>query len=102
MDNMKTRCYCVGCKLHPLHARRSEFKAWVTGWDLNKFILGDEEIQGADVTCLNPMSDAFDDLDINPNEHEFPVTAYCDMAETGFAGHGYNVYAICANEDHED
>ena len=103
---MKTKCYCVGCKLHPLHDKRNEFseKGWVTGFDVGNFIWSKKE-QGVDVECLIPESPAFDDLDIDPKNHEFPVTAYGDgNTVTGYESDDYSyvIRAYCASEDHED
>jgi hypothetical protein len=99
---MKTTCYCIGCKLHPLHNKRSEL-SWVTGWDLNHFIYSKYDASAADVDCLVPESDAFGELDVYPEDHEFLVTAYGDdISLTGFEGSGYQIYATCGSEDHED
>jgi hypothetical protein len=101
---MKTKCYCVGCKLHPLHDKRKEF-SWVTGWEPGRFIWANEQLkQGVDVNCLSPESEAFSHLwEDNPTKYEYPITAYDDgYAATGFELDGLVLNAHCEHEDHED
>jgi hypothetical protein len=106
---MKTTCYCVYCKHHPLFEERHNLKV-LTGWTVGSWILSsDYKLQGEDVDCLEPVTDAYDYsvLDLNPiEEYEFETTAYNDgCAETGFEinGDGFDlkVYANCKNETYE-
>ncbi len=100
---MKTKCYCVGCPKHPLFENRHNY-VFYTGFDVGDTIWKNEDlVQGADVDCLEPVSDAFDDLDINPEEHDFPITAYGDgNSITGFDGRGYTIVANCENEEYSE
>lgn len=100
---MKTKCYCVGCPKHPLFNERHDFKFY-TGFYIGDTIWKEEYlIQGRDVDCLEPVSDAFYDLDISPEEHDFPITAYGDGGSiTGFSGRGYEIFANCENEEYVD
>ncbi len=98
---MKTKCYCVYCKKHPLFIEKKDFKV-VTGFQVGNYV-SDMFTSGRDVNCLNPISDAFDDFDIDPENYEFPITAYGDgISQTGFEGRGYIIYANCDNEEYED
>jgi len=100
---MKTKCYCVYCPKHPLFKRQAEFDK-ITGWHSNMFSpLNFDMTAGADVDCLDPKSDAFFELDIDPKSHEFETTAYGDGgSETGFSGMGYEVNAYCGNEEYQE
>jgi hypothetical protein len=105
---MKTTCYCVYCPNHPLHKKQNEFDV-LTGWSVGDMILKQEHREyGRLVDCLNPISDAFDSgyLDIIPEDHSFPTTAYNDGgSETGFelddTGYQLKVFAYCGNEKYE-
>ena len=98
---MKTKCFCVYCSNHPLYNERNNLPV-VVGWTLDRMIFGDCARTGVDVECLQPESDAFFELDISPDEHEFPITAYGDgSSNTGFEGMGYVVHAYCSKEDYE-
>ena len=102
---MKTKCYCVFCPKHPLFKRQAEFSGKrIAGWHSNMFMpLSFAEEAGADVTCLDPKSDAFYELNIEPEDHEFKTTAYGDGgSETGFSGMGYEIDAYCGNETYEE
>ena len=97
---MKTHCYCIGCKKHPKHEDRKNL-VWVTGYP--KFIYGDDGKSGADVDCLSPSSGFFDDNRGEPEEFEFPETAYGDGSSLTQAEEiGFTIFANCENEDHED
>jgi len=100
---MKTKCYCVYCPMHPLFKRQSEFKN-VAGWHANMGMpFGFSSEAGAYVDCLKPESDAFFDLNIDPEDHEFKTTAYGDgNAVTGFEGAGYEISANCGNEKYQE
>lgn len=99
---MKTKCYCVGCKRHPLHSKRKEFKKWLTGYSPDSLIVTNEyENQAAIVDCLKPTSGADEYVDLD--DFDYPVTAYGDGAAiTGCDLPGLIIYANCGNEDHED
>jgi hypothetical protein len=106
---MKTTCYCIYCKHHPLFEQRNELST-LTGWTVGKMIYKLEYVQqGKEVDCLEPVTDAYDYsvLDLNPiEEYEFETTAYNDgCSETGFEinGDGFDlkVYACCKNETYE-
>jgi len=102
---MKTICYCIFCPNHPLFERREEFssKGKISGWRANTFMpLGFVKEMGVKVDCLAPDSEAFDALDIDPEDIEWETCAYNDgCAETGYQGHGYDLYAYCENEEYE-
>ena len=97
---MKTTCYCIYCSKHPLNSVRKGLKC-LTGWDVGDFIDSEYEDQGKKVSCLKPMSNAFDELNIDPADWKFPVTAYRDgISITGFEGRGFEISANCENEDY--
>lgn len=101
---MKTKCYCIGCKRHPLHHRRNEAQ-WITGWYPGRILfLQNERWQGVEVDCLKPESIIFDEWFFDDAEDfDYPVTAYGDgCAITGFIHHGSVIMAFCGNEDHEN
>ena len=98
---MKTMCFCVGCKKHPLHEQRDEFD-WLNGWRPGRIIYEEEyKKQGIDVDCLEPGGSIFDFL--SKEDYEFPITAYGDgMAITGFSNGSMIATAYCKNEEHEN
>lgn len=96
---MKTNCFCIGCKKHPMHSKRTDCE-WITGFFPGDWIGGET---GETVDCLSPESDAFDLFDIDPSNFEFRITAYCDGSSmTGFNEDGIRLEAYCENEQHED
>ncbi len=98
---MKTKCYCVGCKKHPLHSKRKEFKKWYTGFYPGYFVDHKYDEQGVDVDCLMPESSASDY--VNLDDFEYPITAYGDgSVVTGAEVPGLIIYATCKNEEYED
>jgi len=100
---ISTTCYCVGCKKHPLHAQRMKFKKWVTGFTLGKIVWNEFKEQGAKVNCLLPESNAFYELGVEPTDFKYEITAYGDgNSVTGVDGNGYEIYAVCGNEEHEN
>jgi len=100
---MKTKCYCIFCPKHPLHHKQKEFKEVLTGWDVGGFISSPYEEQGAIVHCLSPQSDAFYDLNKEPEDFEWKITAYGDgCAITGYEGIGYCIRATCGNEGYKE
>ena len=100
---MKTECYCIFCKHHPQHSKQNEFKDWLTGWDVGNLIDSKYKNESAEVNCLNPDSDAFDELNLEPTDIYFPITAYGDgCVITGFEGNGFTIYATCKNEKDEE
>lgn len=97
---MKTKCYCLGCKNHPLHSKRNEYQ-WLVGWSPDKMVFSHP--YGTEVDCLDPVSDAFDIFWEDPEDFEYPITAYGDgCAITGFQENGITLVAFCKNEDHEN
>lgn len=100
---MKTKCYCVFCKKHPLHDKANSFKEILTGW-CPDYSVGDKFLeQGANVNCLNPKSEAFEKGWLAPEIFDYPITAYGDgFALTGFWKPMLDVQACCGNEDNEE
>jgi hypothetical protein len=98
---MKTTCYCILCPKHPFYAKRKELSV-LTGWRVGWLIYKPEDVAGgAVVDCLEPVSYAFDELNIDPGDYEFPITAYEDgCALTGFHGRGFEIEANCDNEEY--
>ena len=95
---MKTECHCLYCPRHPLHKKRGDIVS-PTGYDPTKWGPGGKT--GREVDCLKPVSDAFDAFDIDPEDEEFPTTAYGDgCAMTGFERDGITLYAHCGNEEY--
>lgn len=103
---MKTKCYCIFCPKHPLFERQKEFlrDGQISGWHANCFSpLNFRMDMGADVECLNPRSDAFYELNIDPEDCEFKTCAYGDgCSETGISGLGWEIDAYCGNEDYKE
>jgi hypothetical protein len=80
-----------------LFSQRKELPV-LTGWRMGRYIESNIKV-GRMVECLNPMSSAFDELDIIPEDNVFPITAYNDGgSETGFEGSSYLIRAYCADE----
>ena len=100
---MRTICYCVYCPKHPLFEKRNNLRP-LTGWSVGDVIYNEKYLkQGKEVDCLEPVSDAFSELDVDPKDHLFPITAYGDgVAFTGFDGRGYEITAQCENEEYEE
>lgn len=104
---MKTTCYCIYCPKHPLNEKvvLGELKeAAKTNFSPDDLWMDTEyKHHGKEVDCLDPASSFFDELDHDPKDFEFPVTAYGDGdAITGFEGPGCVVYAVCVAEDYRD
>lgn len=100
---MNTKCFCIFCKHHPLHENKKDFKDWLTGWEPGSLSYTKYKSQGKDVNCLQPVSDAFDNLGRNPSDFEYPITAYGDgLAETGVSEVSFTIFAICENEQHSE
>jgi len=99
---MNTKCYCLGCKRHPKHDKRNQFKKWFTGFEPGFVIIAKQfEDQGSFVNCLKVESEADEFVDLN--DFDYPITAYGDgCAVTGSETQGLTIYANCGNEDHED
>lgn len=100
---MKTKCYCIYCKYHPLHAEREKFDT-LAGWHVGDWIWDKKYLeQGKNVDCLDPQSDAFDFLMDGPCDFDYPVTAYGDgLAVTGFDEDDLKVNGYCAKEKYEE
>lgn len=101
---MKTRCYCVYCPHHPLFEKRAEIE-FPVGWNPVDGVWWHPKYEqaGADVECLEPVSDAFSELNVDAEDLEFEKTAYDDgNAVTGYAESSYVLLAICGNEEYED
>jgi len=73
---MKTKCYCVYCPKHPFFERQKEF-GQISGWHANMYSpIHFDMTAGADVECLDPKSDAFYELEVDPDYYEFKTCAY--------------------------
>lgn len=104
---MKTTCYCIFCKKHPLHKDYMEGKLDEEGVRVpvgDSLIYKPEEIAaGKEVDCLDPDSDAFYELKVEAEDFDWPETHYIDgYAGTETIGPGFEIYASCEAEDHED
>lgn len=100
---MKTKCFCIGCKSHPLHAKRKEFREWVTGNDGGGIWKSGQVDQGVDVECLSPVSDAFDKLGIDSDDIDTPYIAYGDGISLGYyRGSMFELWYNCENETFEE
>ena len=63
----------------------------------------EEKKSGAAVDCLEPLSGFFDDECGDPEQYEFPETAYGDGDSlTTSEQMGYTIFATCGNEEHVD
>lgn len=99
---MKTTCYCIGCKKHPLHEKRNEFE-WLSGWSVGDYIPFKYKEQGKQVNCLIPDGESFEQLDLDPDDFDYPITAYDDgFAATGVDTYGYTLRLYCNQEEHEN
>ena len=96
---MKTICYCVKCKKHPLYSKK--FDEYMTGFYEGFDILSEYETQGIEVDCLDPVLSSHIDYDLNPFDFEFSRTAYGgDEESLTFTIHNDSVvYATCGNEE---
>ncbi len=95
---MKTTCYCVYCKKHPLYGKADDFEH-PGSYFAGDFYDGDKKF-GKEVDCLEPVSSAFDDLPIEPEEFDYPITAYGDgVTSTGHEGRGFIIFAHCGAEE---
>ena len=100
---MNTKCYCICCIHHPLHAKRDEFPHYFVSWHPGDYIPTDYHEQGADVDCLKPRSEAFYELDKQPEDFQFPATAYEEGIATTYAeGKGFCIFALCEREFSEE
>jgi len=100
---MRTICYCVGCKKHPKHDRRGQFKTWLTGYFPGNMIWASYAEQSSQVECLRPISPAFEAFGITPEDFSYPVTAYADGGSvTGAEESSFTIFASCGDEDHEN
>jgi hypothetical protein len=103
---MRTTCYCIFCPKHPYFNKQKELMELgrISGWHSNQSMpLGFSSKAGAEVDCLYPKSDAFHELDIEPEDVHWETTAYGDgCAETGYQGCGYEINAYCGNEEYKE
>jgi hypothetical protein len=71
---------------------------------VGKFVWA-EKLQktGVEVDCLDPVSDAFDVLDVDPSDYDFETTAYGDgVSITGIDQDSFRIWANCGNEKYKD
>lgn len=102
---MKTTCYCIYCPNHPQFEERHTLGSPVTGFTASKTIWQDKyNSHKAEVDCLLPQSDAFYVHNLDPEDFNYPTTAYGDgCSETGFYNYyGLTLYATCGNETYQD
>lgn len=99
---MRTKCYCTSCKNHPKFEQNALLGYPPTGFLPDRYIDDRYEPHAAEVDCLKPVSDAFERYFLDPEDFEYPVTAYGDgSAETGFSSNCLVLYAGCGNEQYE-
>lgn len=100
---MKTLCYCIGCKKHPLHDMRNTKNA---RWIHSHPYMPEDLAMGKEVECLEIDSRAFSEgyiLD-EPDTFEWDEVVYGDgqaMTEAN-PNPALTIRAVCGNEDHED
>jgi len=100
---MNTKCYCVLCKRHPLYKNNKKWKNVYAGFDIGKFIPKEFDKHGKDVECLHPVSSAFDELDLDPDDFKWEGTAYGDGCSLTFVNKaGYTIMANCGSEEQEE
>ncbi len=101
---MNTKCYCTYCPNHPKFAQRHTLGSPVTGYSPLKYNPDDNyDAHAAEVNCLKPMSISIDNGTIDPDDYDFPITAYGDgCSMTGFNGSDLVLFAHCANEEYEN
>jgi hypothetical protein len=99
----KTHCFCVYCPHHPLFEKRSELPRIMDDFDVSYGIIDPViKAQGADVECLKFESDAFEDLDLNKDDFDFPQTGYQDGSSLSgvFKLFSYELIGYCGNESY--
>jgi hypothetical protein len=95
---MKTKCYCVWCKKHPLDP--TNYCNYMTEFDEGSIILAEYQNQGIEVDCFDPVLKTSSDFGLNPYDFVFSETAYGKGVSLSFAIHdGKAVYATCGNEE---
>lgn len=100
---MKTSCYCIFCHNHPKFSQRYSLGVPVTGYSPLKYNPNsDHDSHKAEVDCLEPHSPSIENGTIDPDDYDFPVTAYGDgISQTGFYNNDLVLFACCVNEKHE-
>lgn len=99
---MKTKCYCTSCPNHPKFKQRHELGSPPTGFRANYSIPYNFDPHAAEVDCLKPVSQAFEDYFLEPDEFDYPLTAYGDgEAVTGYYSWWLTLNAGCDNERYE-
>jgi len=101
---MKTKCYCFWCKKHPLHSEKDKITSRESGEvvGFNNYPHINSQL-GRDVNCLEPISNAFDELSIDPKDFDWNYTSYGDGSSyTEVDGGSFQISAICKNEEHEE
>lgn len=98
---MKTTCYCIGCKRHPLHNKRDTL-VWIT--DGHRSIYDKKEKEsGSEVNCFEPLSAFYDETDIPKDEYQFDSCMYGGgYSQAKSEQMGFTIFAHCENEDHEE
>jgi hypothetical protein len=100
---MKTKCFCIGCKKHPLHDKRTEFKDWVVLGYCSEPYKEEHEKQGCDVNCFEASSSAEEYLLNFIESFDFELCYYNDgVSYSYFEDRDITIHATCNNEDHED
>lgn len=96
---MKTTCYCIYCSKHPIYDKEEKLVA-ATGIR-GQSVPNNFRDHGKKVECLTPLSNAFDELNLSPEELDWEQTAYADGGSyTEVDGRGYTIMAFCDNEDY--
>ena len=100
----KTTCYCIYCSKHPLYEKYKDDPNPFTGYkpSMGFAWMATHKHHAADVECLEPSSDAFDEMGIHHSELDFEITAYGDGGSiTGFDAGSWVITAHCDNEDYK-
>ena len=88
-------------KNHPKFEQNALLGYPPTGFRAGSFISNRYEHHASQVDCLKPISDAFEDYFLDPEDFDYPITAYGDgSAETGFRSNSLVLYAGCGSEEH--
>ena len=98
---MKTKCYAIYCSKHPLYNQRAPLlktEKVVTGFRGDIF-LSPTHPHAAEVACLEVVGDFHS---VDPEDFEWPETAYADGYAHTFAEEGsVELHGACGNEDYE-
>lgn len=100
---MRSKCYCTSCPNHPKFSQRHSLGNPPTGYRADRYFGDRFEVHEAEVDCLQPVSQAFEDYLLDPTDFDYPITAYGDgEAVTGYTSFYLTIHAGCDNEQYQE